>query len=80
MPAPIDPGLVRELTAATAALRGETVRMLSELVALPSLLGDEAGAQAWMADTLGTMGLRVDRFDIDEARLRTHPGWSPSLV
>ena len=80
MPPPIDPGLVRELTAAVAALRGDTVRMLSELVALPSLLGDEAGAQAWMADTLGAMGLRVDRFDIEEARLRAHPGWSPSLV
>jgi acetylornithine deacetylase len=54
--------------------------MLSELVALPSLLGDEAGAQGWMADTLGTMGLRVERFDIDEAKLKAHPGWSPSLI
>jgi len=80
MHAATDSGFVRELSAAVAATRDDTVRMLSELVALPSLLGEEAGAQAWMADRLGTMGLRVDRFDIDEAALRRHPGWSPSLV
>jgi acetylornithine deacetylase len=75
-----DPGFVRELAAAVAATRADTVRMLSELVALPSLLGDEAGAQDWMADTMGAMGLRVERFDIDEAKLKAHPGWSPSLI
>jgi acetylornithine deacetylase len=77
---PTDAGLARELAAAVAATRADTVRMLSELVALPSLLGDEAGAQDWMAGTLGTMGLRVDRFDIDEAKLKSHRGWSPSIV
>jgi acetylornithine deacetylase len=80
MPAATDSGFVRELNAAVSATRTDTVRMLSELVALPSLLGEEAAAQAWMADTLGTMGLRVDRFDIDEAKLRSHRGWSPSIV
>ena len=80
MPDATDSGFVRELNAAVAATRTDTVRMLSELVALPSLLGDEASAQGWMADTLGTMGLRVDRFDIDEAKLRSHRGWSPSIV
>jgi acetylornithine deacetylase len=73
-------GLERELSAAVASLRGDTVRMLSELVALPSLLGDEAGAQDWMADAMGAMGLAVERFDIDEARLRAHRGWSPSII
>lgn len=80
MPVATDSGFVRELDAAVAATRADTVRMLSELVALPSLLGEEASAQGWMADTLGTMGLRVDRFDIDEAKLRSHRGWSPSIV
>ncbi|HMS78871.1 MAG TPA: ArgE/DapE family deacylase [Burkholderiaceae bacterium] len=80
MPTHDDSGFVRELRAAVAATRADTVRMLSELVAQPSLLGEEAGAQAWMAETLGTMGLRVERFDIDEAKLKAHPGWSPSLV
>ncbi|MFM1988341.1 MAG: hypothetical protein RJA99_1298 [Pseudomonadota bacterium] len=80
MHAATDSGFVRELSAAVAATRDDTVRMLSELVALPSLLGEEAAAQDWMADALGSMGLRVDRFDIDEARLKTHRGWSPSIV
>ncbi|MEI7445630.1 MAG: ArgE/DapE family deacylase [Burkholderiales bacterium] len=80
MHAATDSGFVRELSAAVAATRDDTVRMLSELVALPSLLGEEAAAQAWMADALGGMGLRVDRFDIDEAKLRSHRGWSPSIV
>jgi acetylornithine deacetylase len=80
MPDATDSGFVRELNAAVAATRTDTVRMLSELVALPSLLGDEASAQGWMADTLGRMGLRVDRFDIDEAKLKSHRGWLPSIV
>jgi len=73
-------GMEHEISAAVASLRGDTVRMLSELVSLPSLLGDEADAQAWMADTMGAMGLQVERFDIDEAKLRAHRGWSPSII
>lgn len=69
-----------DIAQATAALRTDTVSMLSELVALPSLLGAEAGAQDWMADRMGSMGLAVERFDIDEARLKQHKGWSPSII
>ena len=79
LPTP-DLRLEAELAAAVHDMRSDTVNMLSELVALPSLLGEEAAAQDWMADRLGGMGLRVDRFDIDEAKLRTHRGWSPSLI
>ena len=79
LPTP-DLHLEEELAAAVHGLRNDTVNMLSELVALPSLLGEEAAAQDWMADRLGGMGLRVDSFDIDEAKLRTHRGWSPSLI
>jgi acetylornithine deacetylase len=75
-----DQGFERELSAVVAAQRSDTVRLLSELVALPSLLGQEAGAQDWMADRMGELGVRVDRFDIDEAKLRSHRGWSPSLI
>jgi acetylornithine deacetylase len=80
MNARIDASLETEIANAVSTLRGDTVSMLSELVALPSLLGEEAGAQDWMADRMGGMGLQVDRFDIDEAKLRTHRGWSPSLI
>jgi len=76
----VDPALERELSRAVAALRTETMAALGELVARPSLLGEEAGAQDWMAARMAGLGLRVERFDIDEARLREHPGWSPSLI
>jgi acetylornithine deacetylase len=75
-----DHGLERELSAAVTSMRDDTVRMLSELVALPSLLGEESSAQTWMADRMADLGVRVDRFDIDESKLRTHRGWSPSLI
>ena len=70
----------RTLAQAAASLRGEAVSMLSDLVRLPSLLGDEASAQAYMADRFEELGLAVERFDIDEERLKAHPGWSPSIV
>ncbi len=72
--------LEQDISRAVAELRRDTVSMLSELVALPSLLGEEAGAQDWMAERMHSMRLQVDRFDIDEARLRSHRGWSPSLI
>ncbi len=60
----------RTLAQAAASLRGEAVSMLSDLVRLPSLLGDEASAQAYMADRFEELGLAVERFDIDEERIR----------
>jgi acetylornithine deacetylase len=69
-----------ELAAAVNGLRDEAVRMLGDLVAEPSLLGDEAGAQARMRGIFESMGLRVDEFAIDEAKIRNHPGYSPSIV
>ncbi|MCM2329666.1 acetylornithine deacetylase [Geopseudomonas sagittaria] len=64
-----------------AALRDDAVQMLGELVEQPSLLGEEASAQAYMEGVFrDRLGLRVERFDIDEDKIRNHPGYSPSLV
>ncbi len=65
---------------AVGALRTEAVDMLAELVSHPSLLGDEASAQACMQGHFEQLGLRVHTFAIDEARIREHPGYSPSIV
>jgi acetylornithine deacetylase len=65
---------------AVSALRQPAVGLLSELVAHPSLLGDEASAQALMTRHFAQLGLRVDEFEIDEDRIRDHPGYSPSIV
>jgi len=68
------------IRAAVAELRTPAVGLLSRLVAEPSLLGDEGGAQRLMAQQFRQLGLRVDEFEIDEDKIRDHPGYSPSIV
>jgi acetylornithine deacetylase len=65
---------------AVSALRQPAVDLLACLVAEPSLLGDEAGAQQLMAQQFRQLGLRVDEFEIDQDKIRDHPGYSPSIV
>ena len=65
---------------AVSALRAPAVELLSRLVAEPSLLGDEAGAQRLVVQQFRQLGLRIDEFEIDEDKIRDHPGYSPSIV
>jgi acetylornithine deacetylase len=69
-----------QIVAAVAAQRDEAVAFLQALVAEPSLLGQEASAQALMARRFAGLGLDVRELVIDEAALRDHPGYSPSIV
>jgi acetylornithine deacetylase len=69
-----------EILHAVQEQAGEAVALLKRLVAEPSLLGQEAAAQALMAAEFAAMGLEVREFEIDEDRLRDHPGYSPSIV
>jgi acetylornithine deacetylase len=71
---------VQALEEAVAGLRGQAVEMLCELVRQPSLLGDEAAAQLRMHREFQRLGLQVDEFEIDEDKIRDHPGYSPSIV
>src|SRR3546814_947115 len=64
-----------QLTAAVAALRDEAVTLLSDLVRHPSLLGAERSAQDHMRGVFEAMGIRVDEFAIDEAKIKDHPGY-----
>jgi len=70
----------RAIGDAVAALRQPAVDLLCRLVAEPSLLGDEASAQSLIAQHFKQLGLRVDEFEIDEDKIRDHPGYSPSIV
>ena len=70
----------QQILGAVEGLKREAVDMLCELVGYPSLLGDEASAQAAMARRFGQLGLKVDEFEIDEDAIRRHPGYSPSLI
>lgn len=68
------------LVAAVHARRADAIDLLTQLVAEPSLLGDEAGAQNVMAQAMRASGLEVSRLAIDEAQLKAHPAYAPSLV
>ena len=76
----LNPLTEAEIVAAVAAQRDEAVAMLSELVAQPSLLGAEQGAQALMRREFERNGLRIHEFAIDEDKIRDHPGYSPSIL
>jgi acetylornithine deacetylase len=65
---------------AVAAQQGEATAWLQALVREPSLLGQEASAQALMKQRFEALGLEVRELVIDESLLREHPGYSPSIV
>jgi acetylornithine deacetylase len=69
-----------ELLAAVAAQRDEAVTFLQALVREPSLLGQEQSAQDLMRARFQALGLDVRDLAIDEAALKDHPGYSPSIV
>ena len=69
-----------EILAAVAAQQGEAVAFLQALVREPSLLGQEQSAQALMKSRFQALGLDVRELAIDEAALKGHPGYSPSIV
>lgn len=69
-----------EILAAVATQRDEAVAFLQALVAEPSLLGQEASAQALMAARFKALGLDVHELVIDESLIKDHPGYSPSIV
>lgn len=70
----------RAIIDAVEALSDDIVTTLSELVRHPSLLGAEATAQAYVASVFESLGLAVERFEIDEAKIKQHPAYSPSLM
>ncbi len=76
----LNPLTEQQILDAVAARQAHSVALLSELVRQPSLLGDEAGAQAVMAREFQALGLQVHAFEIDEAKIKDHPGYSPSIL
>lgn len=69
-----------EIVESVATQRDEAVQWLQALVREPSLLGQEQSAQALMKRRFADLGLAVQELAIDEAALKAHPGYSPSIV
>lgn len=55
------------------------VSCLRELIAIPSLGGEETPAQEHMAATMRSLGLEVDVWDIDFAALSRHPSYTVEI-
>ncbi|TPL23436.1 ArgE/DapE family deacylase [Mesorhizobium sp. B2-4-9] len=59
------------------ALRDHAVGFLQKMVSIPSVTGDEAAIQKFVADYLGDIGLEVDMWETDWDELKKHPGYRP---
>ena len=70
----------QEIVQAVESLEPQALESLCALIQQDSLLGQEDGAQSIMAEHYRELGLEVTRLQIDEAKVSTHPAWSPSLV
>jgi acetylornithine deacetylase len=66
-----------EITAAIAAEEPAMVALLEELVAAPTLLGDEASGQEIMRRAFAGLGLEPFDVPLDPSVLAGHPGASP---
>jgi acetylornithine deacetylase len=66
-----------EITAAVAAEEPAMVALLEELVAAPTLLGDEAPGQEVMRRAFAGLGLEPFDVPLDPAVLAGHPGAAP---
>ncbi|HWK66734.1 MAG TPA: ArgE/DapE family deacylase [Rhizobiaceae bacterium] len=59
------------------ASRDGAIALLQKMVSIPSVTGDEAAIQAFLADYMRGIGLDVDMWETDWEELKMHPGYRP---
>ncbi|MCB1414747.1 MAG: ArgE/DapE family deacylase [Xanthobacteraceae bacterium] len=59
------------------ASRDHAIKFLRDMVAIPSVTGDEAAIQKHMSGYLMNVGLDVDMWETDWEELKKHPGYRP---
>jgi len=57
-----------------------SIKFLQEMIAIPSVTGDEAAIQAFVADYMNRIGLDVDMWETDWEELKKHPGYRPVAI
>jgi acetylornithine deacetylase len=57
--------------------RDKAIKFLQDMVAIPSVTGDEGRIQTFLFDYLKKLGLEVDRWESDWEALKKHPGYIP---
>jgi acetylornithine deacetylase len=68
-----------ELATAVEASWDRQVEWLKTLVAFPSLRGEEAPCQDWIAREFAGRGWSVDRYTLSDVAMETLPGFSPVM-
>ncbi len=76
----MDEKLSKDIIAAVDAGFDAQVKLTADLTAFPSLRGQEATAQDFMADQYRRRDLKVDRWQIDVDDIKHLPGFSPVAV
>ncbi len=77
MPLVAFPGMDAEILAAVAAEQDAMVELVAELVAAPTLLGDEASGQDVMRHAFASLGLEPFDVPLDAEEIGRHPGGAP---
>ena len=77
---PLDDGLAAEILAAVDAGFEAQTAFTRELVAYPSLRGQEHTAQDFIHQQLAGRGYGLDRWAINVDEIKDHPGFSPVAV
>jgi acetylornithine deacetylase len=57
--------------------RDKAIKFLQDMVAIPSVTGDEGRIQTFLFDYLKKLGLEVDMWESDWEALKKHPGYIP---
>ena len=57
--------------------RDKAVALLRNMIAIPSVTGDEAAIQKFLADYMAGLGLDIDMWETDWEALKKHPGYRP---
>src|SRR6266481_5816776 len=57
--------------------RDKAISFLQQMIAIPSVTGDEANIQKFLADYMAKIGLDVDTWETDWDELKKHPAYRP---
>ncbi|HET9714914.1 MAG TPA: ArgE/DapE family deacylase [Pseudolabrys sp.] len=67
----------KKILAAVEANKDKAIKFLQDIVAIPSVTGEEGKIQAFLNTYLKQIGLEVDMWESDWEALKKHPGYIP---
>ncbi len=71
--------LLAAISAAVEGNRERQIGWLADLVRFPSVRGNEAACQDWLAGEFAGRGWQVDRYSLDDVPIEGKPGYSPAV-